>query len=278
MSTIYLHAFESSPFGEKVRLVLGLKGLEWKSVDPEMVMPKPNLKALTGGYRKTPVMQIGADIYCDSRLIADELERRYPAPTLFPGGSRGLCLALSEWADTALHIASSGLAIGVNKRDFPEALMADRLIEDQLSDGRQFWLGGELSFADFHVYVEIWTIRAFVPFAGELLSGMDSMAAWEKRVEAIGHGHKAMATIEEAHEAARLGTALPGRGVENNNALGLCEGDSITVTPDDYGKEPVAGRLVTLSLSEVAVEREDPIVGNVTVHFPKIGYRITKNW
>ncbi|KAF4457339.1 glutathione s-transferase [Fusarium albosuccineum] len=306
MSTIYLHSFESSPFGEKVRLILGLKGVEWKSVDPEMVMPKPNLTALTGGYRKTPVMQIGADIYCDSRLIADELERRYPAPTLFPGGSRGLCLALSEWADTALHIASSGLAIGVNKRDFPEALMADRkkffkgfmdienietqvphlrsqlrahagLIEDQLSDGRQFWLGGEPSFADFHVHVEIWTIRAFVPFAGDLLSGMDSMATWEKRVKAIGHGHKTRAAIGEAHEAARLGTTLPGRGVEDNNALGLCEGDWITVTPDDYGKEPVAGRLVTLSLSEVAVEREDPIVGNVTVHFPRIGYRITKN-
>ncbi|KAJ3532546.1 hypothetical protein NM208_g8391 [Fusarium decemcellulare] len=251
-------------------------------------------------------MQIGADIYCDSRLIADELERRYPAPTFFPGGSRGLCLALSEWADTTLHIASSGLAIGVNKRDFPEALMADRkkffegfmdiesiesqvphlrsqlrahagLIEDQLSDGRRFWLGEEPSLADFHAYVEIWTTRAFVPSAGELLSGLDSMAAWEKRVEAIGHGHKAMATIEEAHEAARLGTALPGPGVEGGNTLGLCEGDSITVTPDDYGKEPVAGRLMTLSLSEVVVERDDPTVGNVTVHFPRIGYRITKN-
>ncbi|KAI8711910.1 GST N-terminal domain-containing protein [Fusarium sp. LHS14.1] len=268
-------------------------------------MPKPNLTALTGGYRKTPVMQIGADIYCDSRLIADELEERYPHPTIYPGGSRGLCIALSEWSDRPLHISSSGLAIGVNKQDFPANLMADRkkffegfidienieaeiphlksqlrahagLIEEQLSDGRRFWLGAEPSLADFHAYVEIWTARAFVPFATEIFRGFHKMKEWESRVEQIDHGEMSLATVEEAHEAARLSTGLPGRGVEVDNLFGLSQGDLVTVVPDDYGKELVVGRLVALSLREVAVERDDALVGNVTVHFPRIGYRIIK--
>jgi Glutathione S-transferase, N-terminal domain len=64
-------------------------------------MPKPDLTALTGGYRKTPVLQIGADIYCDSQLIMRELERRYPSrafirpavarPMRLPGGPRRQC-------------------------------------------------------------------------------------------------------------------------------------------------------------------------------------------
>ncbi|MEI6459953.1 MAG: glutathione S-transferase N-terminal domain-containing protein, partial [Pseudomonadota bacterium] len=97
MSDLILHHFDLSPFAEKVRLMLGLKQLSWRSVEIPMVMPKPDLVALTGGYRKTPVLQIGADVYCDTRLIARELERRYPSPSLFPHGGGALVEALSAW-------------------------------------------------------------------------------------------------------------------------------------------------------------------------------------
>ena len=63
---IILHHYPMSPFAEKVRLIFGFKGLSWASVHIPNVMPKPDLIALTGGYRKTPVLQIGADIYCDT--------------------------------------------------------------------------------------------------------------------------------------------------------------------------------------------------------------------
>src|SRR5205085_714114 len=74
------------PYSEKVRIGLGLKGLAWGSVEIPVIMPKPDLTALTGGYRKTPVLQIGADIYCDSQLIMRELERRHPSPSFYPAG------------------------------------------------------------------------------------------------------------------------------------------------------------------------------------------------
>ena len=90
MPEILLHQYASSPFAEKIRVCLGIKRLAWGAVDEPVIMPKPELVALTGGYRRIPVMQIGADIYCDSQLIVRELERRFPEPTLFPAGDSGL--------------------------------------------------------------------------------------------------------------------------------------------------------------------------------------------
>src|ERR1700689_1920242 len=81
---IILHHFEESPFSEKVRLVFGLKNIAWTSVRISRIMPRPDLMPMTGGYRRTPVLQIGADIYCDTQVILRELERRFPEPTLFP--------------------------------------------------------------------------------------------------------------------------------------------------------------------------------------------------
>jgi hypothetical protein len=82
MTDIILHHYETSPYSEKVRLGLGLKGLAWETVEIPVIMPKSDLTALTGGYRKTPVLQIGAN-YCDSQLIMRELERRHPTPNFF---------------------------------------------------------------------------------------------------------------------------------------------------------------------------------------------------
>jgi hypothetical protein len=56
----------------------------------------------------------------------------------------------------------------------------------------------------------------------------------------------------------------------------LSAGERVTVTPDDYGRDPVMGELVTLALHEVAVRRTDPDAGTVVVHFPRIGYRVAR--
>ena len=70
MAELIFHHYPNSPFSEKIRLIFGLKHLAWRSVLIPVILPKPDVVALTGGYRKTPVLQIGADIYCDSALIA----------------------------------------------------------------------------------------------------------------------------------------------------------------------------------------------------------------
>jgi glutathione S-transferase len=106
MADLILHHYPTSPFSEKIRLVLGYKQLAWKSVIIPSISPKPDLQALTGGYRKTPVLQIGADIYCDTALICDVLEHRQPSPTLYPSGIKGAARIVAQWADSTLFWAA----------------------------------------------------------------------------------------------------------------------------------------------------------------------------
>src|SRR6202142_4607979 len=123
MTDIILHHYDMSPYSEKVRLGLGLKGLAWGSVEVPVIMPKPNLTALTGGYRKTPVLQIGADIYCDSQLIMRELERRHPTPSFYPAG-HGAADALAWWAEKTTFSPAAGIVFA--KRPPPLAFLEDR--------------------------------------------------------------------------------------------------------------------------------------------------------
>ena len=120
MTDIILHHYETSPYSEKVRLGFGLKGLAWQSVEIPAIMPKPDLTALTGGYRKTPVLQIGADIYCDSQLIMCELERRHPTPSFYPVG-RGAADALSWWAEKTMFNPAAGIVFAKKRDAIPAA-------------------------------------------------------------------------------------------------------------------------------------------------------------
>ena len=71
MADLILHQYATSPFSEKIRLLMGAKGLAWQAVEIPPIMPKPDVVALTGGYRRTPILQVGADIYCDTALICE---------------------------------------------------------------------------------------------------------------------------------------------------------------------------------------------------------------
>ena len=96
MAEVVLHQYDASPFSEKVRICLGIKDLIWSAVDQPVIMPKPELVPLTGGYRSIPVTQIGADIYCDSQLLIREPDRRFPQKPLFPLGNECMANAVEQ--------------------------------------------------------------------------------------------------------------------------------------------------------------------------------------
>jgi glutathione S-transferase len=297
MSGLVLHHFDWSPYGEKVRVLLGIKGLAWRSVQIPMVMPKPDLTALTGGYRKTPVLQVGADIYCDTNRIARELETRCPNPSFFPGGA-GLSLALAPWAEKFFE-SGAGLSMGLNDQ-LPADLVRDRreffshmdfntfgertphmfgqvlanaaLLEEQLADGRDFLTADRPGLADASAYYVLWMCRGFVAAMNGLFEPFTRVAAWEARMRAIGHGTRSELDAADALALARSATPAVPAGVEADDPAGLAAGQRVTVTPDDYGKVPVSGDLVTLNLHEIAVRRRDERAGEVVVHFPRLGF------
>ena len=123
---IILHHFDRSPFSEKIRVIFGSKDLSWRSVLIPPIMPKPDLMPLTGGYRRTPVMQIGADVFCDTQIIIREIERRFPSPTLFPPGAAGSPWALSSWTDRTFFQNAVTLVFGTLGPKVPQAFVEDR--------------------------------------------------------------------------------------------------------------------------------------------------------
>ena len=304
MSGIILHHHDPSPFGEKIRLALGFKSLSWQSVQVSMVMPRPELAILTGGYRKIPVLQIGADIYCDTRLIVRELERRYTEPSLFPSGSLGLSLALASWSDRTFFDPGAGLSMGLNKAFIPKAVIDDRksffnfmdfdrlesdiphlytqfraglaLVEMMLVDGRSYVLGCAPSFADIDAYFPVWMARANIGNAAELLEPFVRLRAWETRMSAMSRGVRSEISPTEAIAVAAATMPLEPLGVDHADPLGFKVGERVSVTPDDYGKIPVEGELVTLTIDEVALRRRTKEAGEIVTHFPRLGYRITR--
>lgn len=296
MTDLILHSYDASPFTQRALKMLAIKGLQWRSVTTPMMPPKDDLLALTGGYRGTPVLQIGADIYIDSQRIATELEARFPAPTLFPGGSTGLTLAGVKWAD-AFFRAGLHLAIAVTGSAWPPEFRRDRqglfpdidfaacdadharsqlrahaaLLEDQLADGRAFLAGDAPGLWDIHAWTVPWFTRA-VPGGPAAYAGFVRMAAWEQRVAALGEGERVDCSAADAIAIAHAATPGPSLGCDADDAQALAIGAAVEVTPDDTRRGGVRGTVHGVTARGISVLRTDPRCGEVVVHFPRLGY------
>jgi glutathione S-transferase len=303
MADIILHHYETSPYSEKIRLAFGIKGLAWSSVEIPRIMPKPELMPLTGGYRKTPVMQIGADIYCDTQLILRELDARHPQPPLNP--QPGLSDALAWWAEKAMFTPAVVVAFAKIGDQLPESFKQDRAkfsgrnfdpaamkavlpyqldqlrahcdwLERALADGRKFLLGETPGTADLAAYHCVWFVQRNVGATAPPLAGLPRLLAWTERMAAIGHGQRSEMSAARALEIAKA--AMPGTSpaADASDPTGRKPGLKVTVTPDDYGKDPVAGELVRSSAQEIVIKRTDPQVGDIHVHFPRAGFVVAQ--
>ena len=303
MADLILHHYPVSPFSEKVRLILGFKAMAWRSVIVPAVMPKPDVLALTGGYRRTPFLQIGADIYCDSALMCRVIDALQPEPPLYPQATSGLAEIVAQWADTSLFWAAvpytmqpAGI-VHVLKGATPETLKAfgaDRAamnpnlrrptladgaavvqtyfarLEHLLGDGRPFLLGALPCIADFSVVQSVWFMRLAPPVA-VMLDTFPKLAGWYERVTAFGSGTLTKMSSAEAIAVAAEGRHAP---LEFTPEAGLAQGDAVTVTPTDYAHDAVAGRLIGLSADEVVIARTDERAGTLHVHCPRIAFQI----
>ena len=93
-----LYHYEASPYAELVRAAFGVKGLAWGSLIIPRILPKPDQTQLTGAYGRTPVVQIGADIYCDTGAILPALES-LSGRSLYPVPLGPLHRLVANWAN-----------------------------------------------------------------------------------------------------------------------------------------------------------------------------------
>ncbi|MCM2250821.1 MAG: glutathione S-transferase family protein [Ramlibacter sp.] len=309
MPELILHHYPSSPFSEKIRLILGYKNLPWRSVIIPAIMPKPDLLALTGGYRKTPVLQVGADVYCDTGLICDVLEHVQPEPALYPPHLKGVARVFAQWADTTLFWAAmaynlqpkgAAQAFAAAPPQAAQAFAADRKAMASnfvrlrpadatsayrsylrriahMAEEHDFLFGTEPCLADFATYHSLWYTRVQVPVMADILSATPAVGEWMDRMAAIGHG--AMERFDAA-AAIKVATAAeplpPGQNLlidsafQDDHAIAL--GSRVSITAESFGPEATEGVLLAATRTHYTLQREDARAGTVHVHFPRIGY------
>ncbi len=301
MPEIILHQYPNSPFSEKVRKIFAYKRIAWRSVEQPVIMPKPKLVPLTGGYRRIPVLQIGADIWCDTASIIRKLDELRPQPGLYPRGTEAACHAMNMWADRRVFWSTtpvifeklaavvpkefiedrSRMMKGANFADIgstaPDArrqLRAFLEILDRALSGQDFILGGAFSLADAACFHPVWFLRA-EPSAFAIAQKFENLMRWFAQIDAMGYGEVRPMQPDEALAIARESVPVKNLDSAVLDLDGLVRGNRVSVTPDDYAFDPVSGRVVINTVHEIAVEREDPDLGTIVNHFPKIGFRIS---
>lgn len=316
MADIILHHYATSPFSEKVRLVLGYKKLAWKSVIVPSVMPKPDVVALTGGYRKTPFMQIGSDVYCDTTLMCDVLEHLAPTPTLYPEKHKGLARTVAQWADEKLFWAAmaynfapkgtaqmfggspdapieqwggiakafgedrAAMRSGMPRMPLADATAAYKSYLRRLAnmlEGQDFLLGDAPCIADFAAYHPLWFTRTQTSVMAGILDATPAVLAWMDRMAAIGHGtFSKMSATESIAACAQSAGAAAPSDTIFQDEHGIALGSPVAITAESFGTEVTEGTLVAATRTRYTLRREDERAGVVHVHFPRLGYILKK--
>jgi glutathione S-transferase len=299
MPNIILHHYEASPFAEMIRVALGHKGLAWRSVIIPNMMPKPGLVELTGGYARTPVLQIDAEIYCDTAAILDALEVLKPMPSFYPAPLGNIHRMIAGWTGAGQF----GAHVGAAMRHVPEGVLAPGFAADRkkrfvgfdfdmmpvvaphletqvtaaadwlealLADGRAFIGGDAPGHGDLGLYMNIWFLIA-MPFAKEFADGIftrPKLAAWFERIGAIGHGS---ATESNAEEAIAIAAASTPAELSGPVEAGQSVGQMVKIKTEQSGDDPVAGELLRCGTGGITIRRTSARAGPLNIHFPRMG-------
>lgn len=299
-----LHHYEASPYAEKIRLMFGRAGMEWGSVLAPPMPPRPSVDPLAGGYRRIPVAQQGADVFCDTALIAFEVSELAHLPALAPSSvdhdlESLLALAEGDVFFSAITGASSGKVLLNLLKQFglfktlrfikdrsgmmqggtikpPQGAAARQVFDeylDQLDEvlSSRDWLtaGQQPGYADFAAFHPIW-LRLGI--TGSALDQQRAhLAAWYARVGAVGYGQRRELSADQAMAFAREASprALPDNMVSHPQLH-----QRVSVAPSDYGRQAVVGELVAVTDERLIIARNTPDLGRVHVHFPVQGYEV----
>lgn len=301
MSELILHHYPQSHFAEKIKRLFAFKGVPWRAVEQPLMMPKPDLVPLTGGFRRIPVLQIGADVYIDTVLIARVLEAQHPTPVCIPASQAGLVGVIEAWAGRQFMFQVLLPTFSALLPQLPPEFLLDRaamspslsreavvegaeqalaqtdLVLDQLDlqlRGQAFLLGPDFTLADASVFFPLWLFKNS-PDLFEHIAARPAVAAWFARIESFGSGTANPMPTSEALAIARAASPAPaGSGLQQHGDLEL--GDEVAVVADDYGVEACRGKVSFMSRERISLLLHDPDVGEIAVHFPRAGYRITK--
>ena len=300
--TPILYHYLASPYSEKLRLALGVAGIQWGSVIVPAQPPRPFLDVFLSGYRRIPVLQIGAHFYCDSALAFDALaevsDRLKPAGHL----SRSNEL-LRRHAEDRIFFAVIAAASPVSvlrllaqdlglfglfrflkdrsdmmKGSTVEKLSqraAARLVKDfvgqlnGLLKQDRFLGGAHAGYLDLCCYHPLWMASVI---NRETLSALPPLVqAWMQRVAALGHGSPMPICQNEIHDKV---IADRFQNFVGEVSGPFEQGSLVSVRPTDYARDSTEGHLVFMDEHQCVITRNLPSGNAVFLHFPIIGFEV----
>jgi glutathione S-transferase len=301
---LIVHCYNDAPaFSQKARAMLGVKNAHWFASDHPTILPKPDLSALTGGYRQIPVAQIGADVFCGSELILDLLEARIPEPSLTAASGPGIGRGLAHWGEDMLFWLTVQIVCGSDFASSEDAKFnADRekmlpgfydvpamkaalpanvallhghldLLARQLADGRRFLFGDVVDVADISLWFPLEFMRYCRNGNEHIPDQYPAIAAWMGRIAAIGHGRREEISRADALAIARETT--PMSTLSSTIDFGPQPGEQVRVVWKAYSPTDLVGELVEAHPRTLAVRWSAPEVGEVVVHFPRTAGTVT---
>ncbi|MDA7720793.1 glutathione S-transferase family protein [Alphaproteobacteria bacterium] len=306
MTSLILHHYPQSPVAHKVRMALGIAGASWQSVEIPRLPPKPLLVPLTAGYRRTPVLQIGADIYCDSQNIALAIDQSNPPHSLFPDYTYGMAMMISNWAETTLFDLSVRLVLTHALGKVPEDFIRDRgslyfepnwteaslraalpsvmhelraslgFVEAHLAATDGTYLNGQKPcYGDAALGYICWFLRGRWDGGGTLLANYPALSALEAALDRLGDGQPQDMDAEAALAIATAAMPQSPIGIIDG-ASSLAIGQTVMIRPKGETADPdVVGTLRYCDGMRISIDHRHEQVGHVAVHFPVVGYVMT---
>ena len=299
--TLILHQYDISPFSQKAQKMMGLKELSWQSVEMPMIAPKPDVEALTGGYRGTPVLQIGRDVFIDNWMIARALDE-FDASGLAINAQGGLReAALYAWGERLFTpLLQAALAayqsewdadfLADRKRVFPDVDFdtldvsdPDRrsqvraylgTVEAQLGLDQDFLGGAQADSCDIHVWGMVWMIHSALPALMPIVETFPRLTDWYDRVSAMGTGDREDVKIDVAWQSLKDGPARPLPDTPDQEPLAPWVGEVVDIAAGSADRGSASGRLLAVDHEQVVLGVE-PISGEAAqVWFPRFGYHL----
>ena len=301
--TIILHHYEASPYAEKIRLMFGLTNAHWHSLLSPVQPPRPSLDPLTGGYRRIPVAQLGADIFCDTAIIVREVAMATRCQALDPTRVDPASAVLMKQAEQETFFAAIGAVkplrlLGTMIRQFgpigtyrfakdragllkggtarpPKGSQSQAVLDSlitalEIKLSGQLWVCGDAaSVADFAIYHPLWL---YVSCNRRPLKAGVHVIDWYHRVSEIGHGRREEITQDVAFSVARNSEPRSLPDSVQNKTVKI--GGLVEVAPSDYGVLPVSGNLAAMTEERIIIARKTTEFGNLNVHFPREGYTL----
>ena len=300
--TPILYHYSASPYSEKLRLALGMAGMQWGSVIVPSQPPRPLLDAFFAGYRRIPVLQIGAHFYCDSALAFDVLAEvsdrltqtgRLSAPEelLRQHAEERIFFAVINAASpiSVLRLLAQDLGfLGLfrflkDRSDMMRGSTVEKLSQDpaarlvkdfaeqlnSLLKLDQFLAGARAGYLDLCCYHPLWMAsvinRESIPALPPLVQ------AWMGRIAALGHGRPMSVSQHEIHERV---SADRFQNFIGEVSAPFVQGSLVSVRPTDYARDSTEGHLVLLDEYQCVIERNAPSGDAVFLHFPTIGFEV----